>query len=164
MSHAAPARAPAPARAGAARRGAVVVERSVVVEAPADVVFDLLADVRNEARWNPNVVRIDVESPGPPRLGTRFTGRDRRGGRMAFEITGHHRPARLVFHGGGRWLRLVAMVDVSAGDAGTTVVMRAAMTPRGPLLPLAPLLRPLVERRYGDVPERFRAFVESARR
>jgi uncharacterized protein YndB with AHSA1/START domain len=151
------------ARRPLAGRGAIVVERSVVADVPAEDVFDLLADVRNEERWNPNVVRIEVETAGPPRVGTRFEGRYRRGGRMTFEITGYDRPSRLVFHGGGRRLGLVAVVTVAAGEQGTSVALRAVRMPRGPFKPLAPVMRPLVERQYADAARRLRAFVEAGR-
>ena len=139
----------------------ITVQRSLVVGAPAENVFDLLADARNENRWNPNVVSIDKLTPGPSRLGTRFEGSYRRGGRMAFAITDYERPSRLVFRGGGRQLRLVATVRLTASDKGTTVVMRADMSPRGPLRLIEPLMRPRVERQYVDV-ERFGALVDDA--
>jgi len=140
----------------------ISIERSVTVDTPAADVFDLLADARNESRWNPNVVRIDKLSDGPPRRGSSFAGTYRRGGRMAFTIADYERPSRLVFRGGGRQTAVTATVRVSASRSGTTVAMRADMCPRGPLRLLEPLVRSRVERQYADVIARFRAFVTTA--
>jgi hypothetical protein len=124
-------------------------------------VFDVLADPRNEERWNPNAVRVDLLSAGPPGVGTRFAGRYRRGGRMTFEISRFERPSLLVFRGGGSRVRLVATVRVNERADGTAVSMAADMRPRGPLRALAPLMRPAVERQYADVAGRLRAFIET---
>jgi Polyketide cyclase / dehydrase and lipid transport len=47
----------------------ITVEKEVLVERPADEVFDFLADVRNEERWNPNVLRTESEADGPLAVG-----------------------------------------------------------------------------------------------
>lgn len=78
----------------------ITVEKEVLVERPADEVFDFLADVRNEERWNPNVLRIESEADGPLTVGGTFEGIYRRGGRMRFELVEAVRPTRLVFRGG----------------------------------------------------------------
>ena len=71
----------------------ITVEKEVLVERPADEVFDFLADVRNEERWNPNVLRIESEADGPLTVGGTFEGIYRRGGRMRFELVEAVRPS-----------------------------------------------------------------------
>jgi carbon monoxide dehydrogenase subunit G len=139
----------------------IVVEREIIVRRPAGDVFAFLADARNEADWNPNVVRIDETSGGPAGLGTTFVGAYRRGGRMRFEITAYEPPSRIVFDGGGRSMAVRATIRVTDRPDGAAVVMRAEMRPRGALRPLAPLMRPVVARQYADVAHRFRQAVES---
>ena len=96
----------------------ITVEKEVQVDRLAEEVFDFLADVRNEERWNPNVVRIESESDGPLSVGDSFEGVYRRGGRMRFELVEAVRPSRLVFQGGGRQMTLVATLELERGRLG----------------------------------------------
>ncbi len=72
----------------------ITVAKEVQVDRLAEEVFDFLADVHNEERWNPNVVRIESESDGPLSVGGSFEGVYRRGGRMRFELVEAVRPSR----------------------------------------------------------------------
>jgi carbon monoxide dehydrogenase subunit G len=138
------------------------VEKEVLVDRPAEEVFDFLADVRNEERWNPNVIAIEIESEsdGPLSVGGIFEGVYRRGGRMRFELVEAVRPSRLVFRGGGRQMALVATLEMERVGSATCVLMKAEMEPRGPLKLLAPLMRKPIERQYKQVSESFRQVVE----
>jgi predicted ester cyclase/uncharacterized protein YndB with AHSA1/START domain len=135
----------------------ISVEREVVVQRPPHEVFAFLADARNEQSWNPNVKRIALCSAGPIGRGSIFEGTYRRGGRMRFALTEYDPPSRLVFAGGRKGLGLVATIEIGANGHGTAVRMRADLEP--PRV-LSPLMRPLVERQYADVAERFRAAVD----
>lgn len=44
----------------------------IIIEAPIDEVFDLVADERNEPRYNPRIVRAQMVSEGPIGTGSRF--------------------------------------------------------------------------------------------
>jgi carbon monoxide dehydrogenase subunit G len=138
----------------------ISVEKEVLVDRPAQEVFDFLADVRNEERWNPNVIAIESESDGPLLVGGMFEGLYRRGGRMRFELVEAVRPSRLVFRGGGRQMALVATLELERVGSATCVRMKAEMEPRGPLKLLAPLMRKPIERQYERVSESFRQVVK----
>lgn len=141
----------------------ITVEKHALVDRPAEEVFDFLADVRNEERWNPNALRIEA-SEGPVTVGDTFEGVYRRGGRMRFELVEAIRPNRLVFRGGGRQMRLVATLELESAGSATRVRMRGEMEPRGPLKLLAPLLRKPIERQYATVIERFEQVAGGNRR
>lgn len=134
----------------------ITVEREILVERPADEVFDFLADVRNEERWNPNVLRIESEADGPLSVGETFEGVYRRGGRMRFELVEAVRPSRLVFRGGGRQMALVGTLELEQAGSATRVRMKGEMEPRGLMKLLAPLMRKPIERQYATVAETFR--------
>ena len=71
----------------------------IVIGAPADVVFDFVADQRNEPAYNPRMVRSAKVTPGPVGKGTQFRSAVRSRGRfaeMAIEYTGFQRPSRLA--------------------------------------------------------------------
>lgn len=142
----------------------ITVEKEVLVDRPAEEVFDFLADVRNEERWNPNVVRIESASDGPLAVGDTFEGVYRRGGRMRFELVEALRPRRLVFHGGGRQMTLLATLELERVDSATRVRMKGELRPRGLLKLLAPLVRGPIERQYGTVAESFRRVAEGEKR
>jgi carbon monoxide dehydrogenase subunit G len=139
----------------------ITVEKEVLVDRLAQEVFDFLADVRNEERWNPNVVRIESESDAPLSVGGSFEGVYRRGGRMRFELVEAVRPSRLVFQGGGRQMTLVATLELERAGSATCVRMNGQMEPRGPMKLLAPLMRKPIERQYERVAQSFRQVVEA---
>ena len=47
-------------------------EASVIVQAPADAVYDYLADFTRHAEWNKNVYKVWQTTKGPIAVGTRF--------------------------------------------------------------------------------------------
>jgi hypothetical protein len=89
---------------GNARRGRAVitVTKDVVVDRTPEAVYDFLADVRNEERWNPDVVRIESESDGPLAVGDAFEGVYRRGGRMRFPARRRRRTEHTRLRGRGQ--------------------------------------------------------------
>ena len=63
----------------------------------AEELFDLLADVRNEPRWQPDVIEVTKVSDGPVGAGTEFDGRYRGFGEMRIQVTEYERPGHLRF-------------------------------------------------------------------
>jgi Polyketide cyclase / dehydrase and lipid transport len=82
----------------------------IIIDAPADVVFDFVADQRNESAYNPQMVRSAKVTPGPVGKGTQFRSAVRSRGRLAemtIEYTGFQRPSRLA-----STTRRVARLDI----------------------------------------------------
>ena len=50
----------------------VPIEGEIVIKRPLEEVFDFVADERNEPRYNPQMRRVELVTPGPIGLGTRF--------------------------------------------------------------------------------------------
>jgi len=49
------------------RRGlfeVAALENMIDISAPADEVFDFVVDVRNEPRWNPQLLHVQMNRPG----------------------------------------------------------------------------------------------------
>lgn len=67
----------------------------VTIAAPVEAVFDMVADERNEPRYNPRIARASLEGHEPIGAGSRFvvepSGTGARG-RMAMTILEHDRP------------------------------------------------------------------------
>jgi uncharacterized protein YndB with AHSA1/START domain len=75
------------------------IEGEIVIARPAEVVFDCVADQRNEPRYNPRMVRAEKVTGGPVGKGTVFRSAVRAAGRpaeMRCELTCYHRPALLA--------------------------------------------------------------------
>ncbi len=79
------------------------IEGEIVICQPAEEIFDVVADNRNEPYYNPTMYRVEKITDGPIELGTQFRAVTlSRGQRfeMITEITGFDRPRqlRLVSH------------------------------------------------------------------
>lgn len=69
---------------------------SIRIQAPQEQVFDTVADSRLEPSYNPAMTGVDLLTPEPIGLGTRFRARMGRGGmEMLVELTEFDRPRRL---------------------------------------------------------------------
>lgn len=76
----------------------VRIDGEVVIDRPVEVVFDFVADERNEPAYNPALSGVDKLTPGPIGAGTRFQAVSRARGRsmgMTIELTEFERPGRL---------------------------------------------------------------------
>jgi uncharacterized protein YndB with AHSA1/START domain len=73
----------------------------IFINAPAELVFDYLADARNMERWSPGTGKVELDTAGAIGLGTRFRfhGTGRRGTGKFHEVivAECERPVRLVF-------------------------------------------------------------------
>jgi hypothetical protein len=76
----------------------VRIQGSTVIARPVEDVFDVVADERNEPKYNPRMVRADKLTPGPIANGTRWSATVKSRGRpldMEIEVTDYTRPNRL---------------------------------------------------------------------
>jgi hypothetical protein len=69
----------------------------VTIGRPAETVFDFVADLRNEPRFNPDASNISQETPRPVGLGTVWSEDFRRIGRYRTTIDQYERPTRRGF-------------------------------------------------------------------
>ena len=77
----------------------VTIEGSTTIARPVEDVFDLVADERNEPRYNPQMTAVEKLTPGPIGTGTRWSATVDSRGRpmpMEIEVTGYDRPHRLA--------------------------------------------------------------------
>ena len=75
------------------------IEGEITIDRPVDEVFDVVADERNEPRYNPRILRVDKLTPGPIDHGTRFQAQTTTMGRAAgitIQYTAYQRPRRLA--------------------------------------------------------------------
>jgi hypothetical protein len=124
---------------------------------PPERVFDYIADVRNELRWQKDMRRAEKTSAGPLGEGTTFDTEYRAFGRMALTLREYRRPEHLVFLGEGprMWMRFV--MDITAREGGgSQVTFDIDMRPRGALKIVAPLLSLGLPKEMAKRPGQFR--------
>ncbi len=129
---------------------------------PPEEVFDYIADVRNELRWQKDMKRAEKVTEGPLGEGTVFETDYRLFGPMRLVLQDVRRPEHLVFVGEGPRMRMHFVLDVAARAGGSRVTFQLDMRPAGPLTLLAPLLRIGLPRELAKRPDQFRAAMAAA--
>jgi uncharacterized protein YndB with AHSA1/START domain len=127
---------------------------SVDVAKPADTVFDLMADARNEPTWNSQVSRTDLESGEPIGAGSRFTTVNR-GQPYTAVITEYDRPNHLVYEVTGKAMTITGDLTFAGEGSGTRVDASFDMRPKGSMKVMMPLMAPAIRR---DFPKQFASF------
>ena len=127
------------------------IESSIDIARTPDEVFAYVADPSRFAEWQHDVVRVDVESVGPPGLGARFTTTRRIGGverTMTQEVTELSPPMSWAVHGVDGPIRPSARVTVTPLDGGTRsrVVFALDFEGHGIGRPLVPAVRRQAQR------------------
>jgi len=115
----------------------------ITIEAPVDEVFDLVADERNEPKYNPRIVRAEMVSEGPVQVGARFRAQPRNSGakaEMTVEIVEYDRPHRLHNIVESSYLHVDGTVTFAPVDGGTRLAWDWDMRLLGPMRVLSPVL------------------------
>ncbi len=76
----------------------VTIEGQIYIARPPEIVFDVIADERNEPRYNPRMIAVSLLSDPPIGQGSRFTATMKSRARtftMVTEFTDFERPTRL---------------------------------------------------------------------
>lgn len=94
----------------------------VTIAAPVGEVFDMVADERNEPRYNPRIVRAEKVSEGPVSRGARFVAEPKgmgAKGQMTMEVVEYDRPHRLRTVVRSSYLQVDGTVTFEEVDGGT---------------------------------------------
>jgi hypothetical protein len=137
-------------------------ELQTVVQRPVEEVFDFLADIRNETRWNPRIIRIDKTSPGPLGAGATFEGRYQGLGTLRTQLVEYERPTRLSFRSAGPRMRIAGTFMLSPVGNETSIALRANLEPQGIFKLLAPLMGPVIQRQNRAAAVRLKQALEAS--
>ena len=123
------------------------------IACPPEQVFDMLADLRNDPKWNSRVSSAELRSPEPIGQGSQFAVVN---GGTAYDvtITTYERPSRLVYEASGNPDLTIACTLTPAGE-GTELESDFDFRPKEALKVLFPLLAPVIRR---DVPKQYASF------
>ncbi|HUS17933.1 MAG TPA: SRPBCC family protein [Chloroflexia bacterium] len=112
-------------------------------------VFPYLADVCNEAKWNPWAISVEKISDGPIGQGARFRGRYQRVG-TAEQWLSEYIPAKhVVYQSNTMDGRMTFDLEPTAG--GTQIRLVAEAQPTGLMKLMAPLMTPMMRKHIGDL-------------
>ena len=126
------------------------------VARPRESVFDLMADDRNEPRWNSHVSSTELTSTEPIGRGSTFATVNR-GEPYTATITEHARPERLAFTVVGKTMSILGTMQFNEVADGTRLEAEFEMQPQGFMKVMFPLMRPAVRK---DFPRQFASFRE----
>lgn len=125
------------------------------INCPAEKVFDLLSDARNEVHWNSGVSNVRMVTGEPVGEGSRFQVVDKRG-QHDVTITVFERPNRVEFLLLDEKMDVDIVISFSETNGVTTVTGQFDARPKGVMKLLFPLLQPLIKR---DIAREHRNFI-----
>ena len=129
---------------GAVRRLHVAhIEGEIVINRPVEEVFDVVADERNEPRYNPRLLWVEKVSSGPIGRGTEFRAATKTMGRpaeMSIEFTDYQRPRRLVSSTHMPTMEIQGALNFDPVPGGTRMLWSWELQPQGVLRLLTPLI------------------------
>ncbi|HZD69780.1 MAG TPA: SRPBCC family protein [Actinomycetes bacterium] len=120
------------------------IDGEIIIAAPVEQVFDMVADERNEPRYNPRILRAEKTSEGPVGLGTRFIAQPRGMGRkgvMTVEVVVYDRPGRLTTSIRSSYMTVDGTLTFAPVDGGTRMRWSWDMRLRGAMRVFSPLVR-----------------------
>jgi len=143
------------------------ISGEVTIDAPVEEVFDLVADERNEPRYNPRIVHAEKLSEGPIGRGSRFVAQPKgmgSKGKMTMEVVEYERPHRLHSIIRSSYMEVEGTLTFGEADGGTRLRWVWDMGLVGPMKLMSPVLAligPRWERRNW---EGLKQYIESGRR
>ena len=115
----------------------------IMIDAPVDEVFDMVADERNEPRYNPRIVRAEKVTDGAVGRGARFVAEPKSmgaKGAMTLEVLEYDRPHRLHNVVRSSYLQVDGTLTFEEVDGGTRLRWDWDMGLVGPTRVLSPVL------------------------
>jgi uncharacterized protein YndB with AHSA1/START domain len=115
----------------------------VLIAAPVGEVFDMVADERNEPRYNPRIVRAQKVSEGPLGRGARFVAQPKSmgtKGQMTLEVLEYDRPHRLHNVVRSSYMQVEGTLTFEEVEGGTRLRWDWDMGLVGPMRVLSPVL------------------------
>ena len=119
------------------------IDGEIVIDRPVQMVFDYVADQRNEPQYNPRMVRAEKITPGPVGKGTRFRSAVTSMGRtaeMLIEFTVYDRPTRLASATTMRQADISYTLIFEPASSGTRMRWSGQVRPKGAAKLLGPLI------------------------
>jgi uncharacterized protein YndB with AHSA1/START domain len=140
------------------------IEGEIVIERPVEEVFDVVADERNEPRYNPRLLWVEKVSSGPIGRGTEFRAATKTMGRpaeMSIEFTDYQRPRRLVSSTHMPTMEIQGALTFDPVPEGTRMRWTWELQPQGVLRLLTPLITLMGRRQEETIWASLKRFLEA---
>lgn len=137
----------------------------MVIARPVETVFDAVADERIEPRYNPQVRNVELLTPGPVGIGTRFRAEAVTAARPApltIECTGYDRPHRFDSTTRMTGMDIDYTLTFETVEAGTRMHWLFDLHPHGALRPLRPFVEAIGRRQEKRNWAALRDYLEAA--
>jgi uncharacterized protein YndB with AHSA1/START domain len=131
------------------------------INQPRALVFDQVADARNEAKWNSTLTDYRLVSSGPVGKGSVFTYKNR-GNEFTSTLSEYNKPDSLTFQVRGKPMNINASVlfDAKATDV-TLIKATYDLIPKGAMKLLLPIFGPFLRKAFAKEFNNFKKFSES---
>lgn len=131
------------------------------IDAPIEVVFDELADQRNEMRWSREMREVELLTPEPIGEGSRYRARWAKGPTSTVTYTTYERPRRWTTDIRSWMLDINQTLTVEPRGAGSHFTSQWDFTLHGPFKLFAPMLTRAFQRDVWSSITSAKAHVES---
>jgi uncharacterized protein YndB with AHSA1/START domain len=141
------------------------IKGEVIIRRPPDVVFDYVADQRNEPQYNPRMVRTEKITEGPVGQGTVFRSAVAFAGRtadMRIECTAYERPMMLASTTTMRQAVFTVNLTFEPVPAGTRMRWSEQVRPRGGFRLLTPVITRMGRRQERTIWASMKQHLEAA--
>ncbi len=135
------------------------VMASTTIDKPVSYVFPLMADNRNEPRWNSNLSDSELLTAEPIGVGSRFRAVYQ--GQECMAVISEHELDRVVtFEVDAKRMDITGRMTFSPAGSGTRLDGEFDLRPKGVMRVMLPLVAPLVRRDFPKQFANFKAFAE----
>lgn len=131
------------------------------IDAPVEVVFDELADQRNEMRWSREMREVELLTREPIGEGSQYRARWAKGPTSRVTYTTYERPRRWTTDIRSWMLDINQTLTVEPREAGSHFTSQWDFTLHGPFKLFAPMLTRAFQRDVGNSIQNAKAHVES---
>jgi uncharacterized protein YndB with AHSA1/START domain len=125
------------------------IEGEIIINRPVEEVFDVVADERNEPRYNPRLLWAEKLSSGPVGRGTQYRAATKTIGRpveMTIEFIDYERPRRLASLTHMPTMEIQGVLTFEPVPEGTRMQWSWELQPGGVLRLLTPLISRIGQR------------------
>jgi hypothetical protein len=136
-----------------------VISNHVIIQRPQEIVFDFVADMRNELKWNPDVQTMEKLTEGPIGIGTNFLAKWTLSDTINVEITRYERPYYVTFVNGGK-LSVTLELSLSSSGNKTEMSTKFIATPHGFLRAIFPVMKNRLKSQEQKNMENLKRFLE----
>lgn len=137
-----------------------VIENHVDIDRSPEEVFDYLVDLRNEAKWNPDVESMEKITEGPIGMGTKFLAKWKQSDLLEVECTRYERPRAWCYCNGGP-VSVQLDITVTPQGSGSHLTARFDAHPHGMMKLFFPVFLQVMKRSEKRNMPRMKAAVES---